>query len=136
MANGKPLPKKKEKTRAWYKKNHADVWFSRFIRQRDKKCYTCNTASPKLQCGHFVPRQYLTTRYDEINNHAQCYACNMLFNGQPSQYAINLKKDYGEDIVEKLNSTRQLIVRDLDYKVIGDIYKEKYEALIKEENVL
>lgn len=127
---------KKEKTRAWYKKNHADVWFSRYIRQRDKKCYTCNTNSPKLQCGHFVPRQYLATRYDEINNHAQCYACNMLFGGQPSKYAINLVRDYGEGIVKKLEDARQVIIRDMDYQAIGDEYKLKYEKLIKKESEL
>ena len=127
---------KKEKTRAWYKKNHADVWFSRYIRLRDGHCYTCDTPSEKLQCGHFVPRQYLATRYSEINNHAQCYACNMLFGGQPSKYALNLQRDYGNDIVQKLEDTRKVIIRDMDYKAIGDLYQQKYEALLKEKDVL
>ncbi len=126
----------KEHTRAWYKKNHADVWFSRYIRLRDKKCYTCDTTSPKLQCGHFVPRQYLATRYDEINNHAQCYACNMLFGGQPSRYALNLERDYGKDIVQKLEDSRKLIFREMDYKKIGDEYKVKYETLLAQDNEL
>lgn len=129
----------KEKTRAWYKKNHADVWFSRYIRQRDKgQCYTClnNNNPKKMQCGHFVPRQYSSTRYSEINNHCQCYACNMLYNGQPDIYAIRLKRDYGDDIVEKLNSLRSRIERDMDYKAIGDEYKIKYETLLEEESVL
>lgn len=130
------MANKKEKTRAWYKKNHADVWFSRFIRLRDKKCYTCDTTSLKLQCGHFVPRQYLATRYDEINNHAQCYACNMLFGGQPSKYSLNLIRDYGADIVQKLEDRRNLIFRDMDYKAIGDEYKIKYEKLLEEAGTL
>lgn len=126
----------KEKTRAWYRKNWADVWFSRYIRLRDKRCYTCSTTSPKLQCGHFVPRQYLATRYDEINNHAQCFVCNMYKNGEPSQYALNLERDYGKGTVEKLNSTRNLIFRDVDYQKIGNEYKQKYEKLLKQNNEL
>ena len=131
--------KKVEHTRAWYKKNWADVWFSRFIRERDKgQCYTCpNHNDPKkMQCGHFVPRQYSSTRYSEINNHCQCYACNMLYNGQPDVYAIKLKKDYGSDIVENLNSMRSRIEIGMDYKAIGDKYKEKYETLLSQNNVL
>jgi len=130
---------KKEKTRAWYKKYWADVWFSRFIRERDRgQCYTCpNRNDPKkMQCGHFVPRQYSSTRYDETNNHCQCYACNMLYNGQPDVYAIRLKKDYGDDIVEKLNAMRSRVERDMDYRKIGDLYKAKYETLLEEHSQL
>lgn len=130
----------KEKTRAWYKKNHADVWFSRFIRLRDRgHCYTCphvNENPMKLQCGHFVPRQYLATRYNEMNNHAQCYACNMLFGGQPSAYAIRLKNEYGDYILSDLESQRKEIVHDLDYKKIGDKYKLAYELLLAQGNEL
>lgn len=130
---------KKEKTRAWYKKNHADAWFSRYIRQRDKgQCYTCHNSNDpkKMQCGHFVPRQYTATRYDETNNHCQCYACNMLYNGQPDTYAINLKRDYGDAIIEKLNSMRTRVEIGLDYKAIGDMYKKKYEDMIEQQNSL
>lgn len=94
------------------------MWFSRYIRYRDKGvCYTCGLVKlPKeMQNGHFVPRQYLATRYDERNNNCQCYACNMLYNGQPSRYAMNLKRDYGEDIIEELEGMRRSIVRDFPY---------------------
>ena len=115
-------------SRAWWKKE-ADKWFSRFIRQRDKgQCYTCphKNDPKKMQCGHFVPRQYLATRYDEINNHCQCYACNMLYGGQPDIYALNLERDYGRGIVKKLNSTRRQIIPDMDYESIAN----KYKALV------
>lgn len=37
-------------------------------------CYTCGKTMDfkKAQNGHFVPRQYLSVRYDEVNCHAQC----------------------------------------------------------------
>lgn len=106
--NGEPIPKKKVKSLAKYKKE-LDTVFSRYIRQRDKgQCYTCpKVDDPKrMQNGHFVPRQYLAVRYSEINCHCQCYACNMLYNGQPSRYAQRLKQDYGENIVDELEAER------------------------------
>ncbi len=96
------------KSISFYKKK-LDAIFSKFIRARDKgQCYTCpKKDDPKyMQNGHFVPRQYLAVRYDEINCNCQCYACNMLYNGQPSAYALNLIRDHGPDIVDKLNQKR------------------------------
>lgn len=111
----------------------ADKYFSLYIRLRDRdsmgetNCYTCKWKGSykKAQCGHFVPRQYLATRYDEVNNHAQCYACNMLYNGQPSAYAKRLREDYDEDIVELLEGSRKEVIPNFDYQYVIDIYKEK-----------
>ena len=116
-------------TKAWWKKE-ADKWFSRFIRQRDKgQCYTCphRNDPKKMQCGHFVPRQYTATRYDERNNHCQCYACNMFYGGQPDIYALNLERDYGKGIVEELNKLRTKIEVNMDYEGIAKRYKESVE---------
>ena len=99
---------KKTKTLAKWKKE-LDVVFSRFIRQRDDgQCFTCPKKDDwkNMQNGHFVPRQYLSLRFDERNCNCQCYACNMLYNGQPSIYAINLKKKYGDSIIDELESVR------------------------------
>ncbi len=109
----KPLPKKKVKSISKLKKE-LDAVFSKFIRQRDGgQCYTCSKKDdPKyMQNGHFVPRQYLAVRYDERNCHCQCYACNMLYNGQPSLYAINLVRDYGVGIIKELEAKRHVITK-------------------------
>jgi len=111
-----------------------DTIFSRFIRYRDKgQCYTCpNKNHPKrMQCGHFNPRQYLATRYDERNNHCQCYACNMLYAGQPATYAVRLKLEYGDSIIEELEQKRWQTIKDFPFQKLIDEYKEK---LIKVEN--
>lgn len=121
-----------KKLKALSLRKKADQIFSRFIRQRDKgQCYTCPNKNDwkKMQCGHFVPRQYLKTRYDEVNNHCQCYACNMLYNGQPSAYAKRLEKDYGKGTVEMLESKRKEICIGFDYQFIIDIYTEKCKKL-------
>lgn len=100
--------KRKPKTLAKWKKE-LDTVFSKFIRQRDDgQCFTCpKKDEPKyMQCGHFAPRQYLALRFDERNCNCQCYACNMLYNGQPSAYAIRLKQKYGDSIIEELEQAR------------------------------
>ncbi len=116
-----------------YKKK-LDTVFSQFIRLRDngKGCYTCGVKRTwkELQCGHFCPRQYLSLRYDERNCHSQCYACNMLYNGQPSRYAINLKRDYGEGIIEELERKRQEITRYFPYELKLEEYKQKVADLL------
>lgn len=110
-------------------KKELDMWFSKYIRYRDAgKCYTCGLQKePKqMQNGHFVPRQYLAVRWDEINCHCQCYACNMLYNGQPSRYAQRLKQDYGEEIIDILESKRQLITK------LDEIWYEKQISKYKQ----
>ena len=102
--------KKKVKTKTLAKwKKELDTVFSRYIRQRDQgQCFTCPKKDhwKSMQNGLFVPRQYLSLRFDERNCNCQCYACNMLYNGQPSLYAVNLKIKFGNSIVEELESVR------------------------------
>lgn len=112
----------------------ADAVFSQYIRLRDKgKCYTCGLQKSykEMQNGHFVPRQYKSLRYDEVNCHCQCYACNMLYNGQPSAYAKRLEEDYGLGTVAKLESKRKEVClwRESEYNTIID----KYTALVIDE---
>ena len=122
---------KKVKSHAKLKKE-LDTIFSRYIRWRDKgQCYTCpKKDDPKrMQNGHFVPRQYLSVRYDEVNCHCQCYACNMLYNGQPSRYAQRLREDYGDDIVDVLERKRQQITKDFPLKEKIAHYTKEFERL-------
>jgi len=111
----KSVPKKKSKVKSQAKyKKELDAVFSRFIRYRDDgQCFTCpNKQHPKkMQNGHFVPRQYLTVRWDERNCNCQCYACNMLYGGQGATYAIRLAQKYGQDTVDYLESQRWVSVK-------------------------
>lgn len=113
---------KKPKTISKLKKE-LDQIFSRYIRYRDKgQCFTCSKKDdPKyMQNGHFNPRQYLDTRYDERNNNCQCYACNMLYGGNPATYALRLKQKYGDNIIEELEQGRWKV-----FKVDSIWYEEK-----------
>lgn len=124
---------KKKKTATKLKKE-LDAVFSRYIRARDKfVCFTCGHKMEmrNSQAGHFVPRQYLSTRFDETNVHCQCFACNMYYGGQPSIYATKLEKKYGKGKVAELEKKRQEITKDFPYEQMIEEYKiklEKYET--------
>lgn len=125
--------KKKSKSLSKWKKE-LDAIFSLYIRTRDQgQCYTCPRKDEvkKMQNGHFVPRQYLAVRWDEVNNHCQCYACNMLYNGQPGAYAVRLEIDYGPGTVARLEGQRKELVKlkqDFYEAKIAE-YTAKYKAL-------
>jgi len=83
-----------------------DKEFSLFIRHRDSKngmfiCISCNTpkAYEQADCGHFVNRIHMATRFDEINGNAQCRKCNRFEEGNAQGYRIGLLKKYGEQAV-------------------------------------
>ena len=128
----KDKPKKERKKTKTQLRKIADKVFSEYIRRRDKgKCYTCGKQDEikKMQCGHFIPRQFLAVRYDEVNCHCQCYACNMLYNGQPGAFAVRLERDYGKGTVEMLEKTRKEITHDFPYEYWIEVYKEKINKL-------
>lgn len=52
----------------------------------------------------------------------------MLYNGQPSAYALKLKREYGDDVIEKMEKLRHKIT-----KLTPSWYEEQiahYKALI------
>lgn len=64
------LPKKIER-KIWTMKK-ADTEFSKFIRERDKRCQRCGKEGP-LTCSHFWGRAHKGTRYDPKNCVAICW---------------------------------------------------------------
>ena len=113
-----------------------DAIFSRVIRlsfadeNGNVQCYTCPRKDhyKKMQNGHFVPRQYLATRYDERNCRPQCYACNMLLNGQPSTFARKLEEET-PGIVAELDKLRYVITKDFPYQEKIDEYTKRLAEL-------
>jgi len=118
-------------------KKELDTLFSRYIRYSAVEsdglvsCYTCprRDLPGKMQNGHFIPRQYLALRYDEVNNNVQCYACNMLYNGQPGAYAVRLEQDHGPGTVARLEAKRREIVPSFPYEERIAHYKAKLAEL-------
>lgn len=124
----------KKKTTAKLKKD-LDAVFSKYIRNyhTDKKgslyCYTCGKHGKvkTMQCGHFVSRQYLATRWDENNCRPQCVGCNVWGNGQLLDFEEKLKKELSPRKVESMKAKRHQIIK-LDanwYEKEITKYKEK-----------
>jgi hypothetical protein len=83
------------------KEDKADKLFSIIVRRlgSDKsgmcKCFTCDTTRlwKHMQCGHFIPRQHLTTRWLLENAKPQCKMCNELEGGRYDEFKIRLEAE-------------------------------------------
>ncbi len=74
------------------------------------------------QCGHFVSRTYLATRYDERNCRVQCVGCNVFGKGMTMVFANNLEEE-NKGIVAELYREARKIVKDFPYKELIEKYK-------------
>lgn len=81
-----------------------DGHFSRFIRFRDSVdgktiCFTCGKKMTftESQCGHFIDRDQMPTRYDERNCHAVCEECNCYDPDHKAKYAQRMNEIYGSE---------------------------------------
>lgn len=120
-------------------KNKLDAVFSMWIRRRfatsqgDAVCVTCGDVRPwkAMQCGHFVSRVYLATRWDERNAAVQCYACNYLRRGNYAEYTAFMLKKYGPGIIDELLMRKRAIVKYTfsDLENLIETYRRKLGAL-------
>jgi hypothetical protein len=104
--------------------------FNQYIRKRDegKNCISCGKPPKKENAGHyFNANNHWNVRFDELNVHLQCEACNTYLSGNLIEYGINLEKLIGPDeftiLREKAYQTRKF-TRD-ELKEIIIIYKNK-----------
>ena len=116
----------------WLKE--AQTVFNQYIRLRDKDlpCISCQ----RFHTGQYHAGHYLTTgahpelRFDEINVHKQCSACNNYLSGNIVEYRINLISKIGIDAVNYLESKHQPKHYTIeDIKTLKAIYKEKVKTL-------
>lgn len=122
-------------------KRQADKVFSDWIRQSSanqysglNSCRTCNAVHhwKELQCGHFISRVHLATRWDERNCAPQCYACNVLRRGNPGEFSLHLIRKFGgpmilQELVDKKRESVKYSRADLIALI--ESYKQKLEAL-------
>lgn len=77
-----------------------DILFSRYIRLKDADLYgkcTCISCGKKdkwvmMDCGHFIPRAHMYTRFSELNCAPQCKNCNQHLRGNIAAYAKALEE--------------------------------------------
>ncbi len=90
----------------------ADRIFSLFIRQRDAdsngviRCISCGAFRlwRSADNGHYLKRQHMATRFNEINCNGQCKPCNGFEQGNNQNYRIGLVKKYSEKAVQELEA--------------------------------
>lgn len=102
-------------------KKQLDSIYSEWIRRKYSvngytQCYTCYKILPwkEIQCGHFVSRKQLATRFDERNTRPQCVGCNIFGKGKTSIFAENLEKEIS-GIVVLLYREANKITKDFPY---------------------
>lgn len=109
-----------------------DTVFSQYIRRRDSKddmcsCSTCGVVKPikQMQAGHFMSRGKYSTRWDEMNVHAQCQGCNMWKQGQQYKMSIHIDNKYGAGTAAELMNKSNRIAKFTDSELIELINKYK-----------
>lgn len=111
-------------------KKKLDKVFSQYIRLRDMlpgttlfRCISCGKVYPisNADCGHYINRKHMSTRFSEVNCNAQCRQCNRFDEGNMSGYRLGLIGKYGEQRVAFLEAQKYETRKYYDYE---------YEALI------
>ena len=115
-----------------------DKVFSEYIRKRDThdgvfKCISCGQILPYEQadCGHYINRKHMSTRFDEMNCNAQCRSCNRFDEGNIQGYRRGLVAIYGEQKVTLLEAKKHNFRKysDFEYEVLINHYKEEIKKL-------
>jgi hypothetical protein len=113
-----------------------DRIFSLFIRYRDTmpngyfQCISCGKIKPfnKADCGHYINRQHMSTRFDEMNCNAQCSHCNRFMEGNIQDYRRRLVAKYGERNVLILEAKKNVTKQFSDFQLEKLITHYKEEA--------
>jgi len=111
-----------------------DDVFSLYIRERDKyKCLTCGADKRThiIQCGHLLSRVSYSTRWDELNAHAQCQPCNWYHEEHPERFTYEWLRLHGQKAYELLYLKWNLTTKffDADLKQMIELYKKELEEL-------
>ena len=115
-----------------------DKVFSEYIRKRDTrngvfKCISCGRILlyEQADCGHYINRKHMATRFDEMNCNAQCRSCNRFDEGNIQGYRRGLVAIYGEQKVTLLEAKKHNFRKysDFEYEVLIKHYKEEIKKL-------
>lgn len=125
-------------------KKQLDKLFSEYIRRKYSDgngmalCYTCQKYAhwKELQCGHFVSRAQLATRFSEDNCRVQCAGCNIFGGGRISIFAERLEKELGDGSVARLYQEGNKITKDFPYEERISHYEEEIKKLDEAHTVL
>lgn len=74
-------------------------------------CVTCGARKhwKEMDAGHYVPRNYMSLRFDERNVWPQCRKCNRFIKGNMVEYAVFMEATYGIGIIQQLNKEKRVM---------------------------
>ena len=129
-----PKIKVNKESRKDLEKKLTDV-FSLFIRARDNyTCFTCGIKKSDgavIQCGHLLSCVSHSTKWDELNCHAQCQPCNWYHEEHPERYTYMWLKKHGQQQYEllyaKWNKTTKFTNADIKYLI--KYYQDKLKEV-------
>jgi hypothetical protein len=122
-----------------------DDAYSLYIRYRDVEdngygnCCTCGKLVMVKggQCGHFMSRKHMATRFDEQNTALQCVSCNIFNQGRQLEFSKFIDKKYGpgtaDRILARSRGTRKFEQFEID--ALTKHYKAEAERLKKEKGL-
>lgn len=120
------VPKKKKKESLSTITNRLDRLVSKIVRLRDGKCVICGSVQ-NPQCGHFISRMFIATRFDLSNCHQQCSGCNMTHEVDPVPYTLFIQREYGSEYPATLSALAH------QTKVLKRAERLELEEELKEE---
>lgn len=102
-------------------------------------CITCEVRRhyKDMDAGHFLSRQYMATRFDERNVHAQCPRCNQYGSGEQYLHSLSIERKYPKGTIEDLlvkSKTLQKYNKILLMELARS-YKEKYINECKDKGI-
>lgn len=120
-----------------------DIWFSKYIRLRDVgengyfRCISCQRvlSYEYMECGHYIPRSNMATRFDEKNCNGQCVTCNRIKLGNSREYRAGMLLKYGGIPVLVLETRKNAVKSWSRYELeeLIEHYKEAVKALRKKK---
>lgn len=115
-----------------------DKVFSEYIRLRTAKeitgiveCVTCgkNDHWKSMDCGHFMSRKHISTRWHEDNCQVQCKSCNVFKYGEQYKYSLWLGEKKSAELLALSRQTLKLY--DYDLEDLIEIYGDRVISLKK-----
>lgn len=122
--------------------NDKKLWsvFSIFIRTREideegiATCFTCGRKKhwKYMDCGHGIPRQYKSTKFDEKNNQVQCKRCNGFEGGKREVFKVEMDKKYGKGTWDLMILKSKQVCRRSQFEIdaLTKYYKEQIKLII------
>ena len=91
----------------------------------------------QADCGHYINRQHMSTRFSEVNCNAQCRSCNRFDEGNMSGYRAGLVRKHGETKVLLLESQKYETRKytEFEYKALIEHYKKEVKRLLQEKGL-